>query len=79
MKHLGGLDADVLIDLRVREGQLHGFIDILHLLLKAAHVCIGLQGRLLHLSPRQPNLLHSLAYLELTLQCCKWHLQNKIS
>ena len=54
MEHLGGLDADVFIELGVREGQLHSFLDLLDLLLETAHICIGLQGSLLHLSPQHP-------------------------
>ena len=47
--YLGRLDADVLIQLRVRQRQLHSFLDLLHLLLQPSYVRIGLQGRLLHL------------------------------
>ena len=46
---LGWLDANVLVQLRVRQRQLHSFLDLLHLLLQPSHVRIGLQGRLLHL------------------------------
>ncbi len=47
--NLGGLDADVLIELGVSQGQLDSLLDLLHLLLQPAHVCIGLQGSLLNL------------------------------
>jgi hypothetical protein len=46
---LGRLDAHVLIELWARERQLHSLLDLLHLLVQAANVCIGLQGSLLHL------------------------------
>lgn len=47
--HLWWLDADVLVQLWVREGQLNRLLDFLHLLLKTTHVRIALQGSLLHL------------------------------
>ena len=50
--YLGRLDADVLIQLRVRQRQLHSFLDLLHLLLEPTYVCIGLQRSLLHLVKR---------------------------
>mmetsp|Transcript_15606 Transcript_15606/g.41971 ORF Transcript_15606/g.41971 Transcript_15606/m.41971 type:complete len:472 (-) Transcript_15606:253-1668(-) len=42
---LGGLDADVLVDFRVREGELDGFLDFLDLRLEAADVGVGFERR----------------------------------
>lgn len=46
---LGGLDPDVLVELRVCEGQLHSLLDLLNLLLQTPHICVRLQGRFLYL------------------------------
>lgn len=51
--YLWWLDANVLIQLRVCEGQLHSLLDLLHLLLKTTNVCIALQRRLLNLQAVQ--------------------------
>ena len=47
--HLWRLDADVFVELRVRQRQLHRLLDLLDLLLQAADVGVGLAGRVLHL------------------------------
>ena len=49
VRDLGGLDADVLVQLGVRKRQLHSLLDLRDLLLQAAHVCVRLERRLLHL------------------------------
>ncbi len=46
---LGGLDADVLVQLRVGQGQLDGLLDLLDLVLEPADVGVGFQRRLLDL------------------------------
>ena len=46
---LGWFDSYVLIELRVGQRQLNSLLNLLHLLLKASHICIGFQGSLLHL------------------------------
>ena len=43
------LDADLLIKLGVRQGQLDGLLDLLDLLLQATHVRVRLQGGFLYL------------------------------
>ncbi len=47
--NLRRLYADVLVQLRMREGQLNCLLDLLDLLFQAAHVGIRLRWRLLHL------------------------------
>ncbi len=47
--YLGWLDADVLVELRVGQGQLHRLLDFHDLLLQTPHICVGLLRRLLHL------------------------------
>ena len=46
---LGRLDANVLVELRVRERQLDRLLDLRDLLVEAADVRVALGGRLLHL------------------------------
>ena len=46
---LWGLDANVLVQLRMSQRELDSLLDLGDLLLQAAHICIRLQWRLLNL------------------------------
>mmetsp|Transcript_10690 Transcript_10690/g.27212 ORF Transcript_10690/g.27212 Transcript_10690/m.27212 type:complete len:286 (-) Transcript_10690:281-1138(-) len=53
---LGRLDADFLVEFGMGQRQLDGFLDLLDLLLEAADVGVGLQGRLVDLHHRDHGI-----------------------